>query len=126
MKNILRILFLHTVVFFVFFLSLPAFAQDLLGTEVGAYAGLTNADPRLMVALIIKWVMGLMGLGALVIFLYSGFEWMTSMGNDEKVKDAKKRILYTVIGMAILLSAYAITMFVFKTVYLSTGARIYN
>ena len=126
MKNILRILFLHTVVFFVFFLSLPAFAQDLLGTEVGAYAGLTNADPRLMVALIIKWVMGLMGLGALVIFLYSGFEWMTSMGNDEKVKDAKKRILYTVIGMAILLSAYAITMFVFKTVYLSTGARFYN
>ena len=117
---------MHTVVFFVFFLSLPAFAQDLLGTEVGAYAGLTNADPRLMVALIIKWVMGLMGLGALVIFLYSGFEWMTSMGNDEKVKDAKKRILYTVIGMAILLSAYAITMFVFKTVYLSTGARIYN
>ena len=120
--------FLFLVIFFSFFSFAPALAQntDMLGTEIGVYAGLTKADPRLMVASIIRGVMGLMGLGALVIFLYSGFEWMTSMGNEEKVKDAKKRILYTVIGMAILLSAYAITMFVFKTVYLSTGARFYN
>ena len=119
--------FLSTILIFSVFFVAPAFGQaDLLGTEYGASSGLGNADPRLVVSSVIRAVLGLLGLGALIILLYSGFEWMTSMGNDEKVKDAKKRILYTVIGMAILLSAYAITMFVFKTVYLSTGARIYN
>ena len=130
MKKMLGLLFLHAVVFSLFFLVYSGVAKgqvgqaDMLGTEIGASAGLTSADPRLMVALIIKWVMGLMGMVALIIFLYSGFEWMTSMGNDQKVGDAKKRIWYAVIGMVVLLSAYAITMFVFKTVYLVTDARI--
>ena len=122
----LKLLFLLVIIFFSIFSFVPVFAQfDMLGTEYGGYSGLGNQDPRFVVARMLGWAMGLLGVGALGIFIYSGFEWMTALGNDQKVASAKKRILYTVIGMGILLSAYAITMFVFKTVYLSTNARLY-
>lgn len=111
---------------FIVFLNTVSAQTDLLGTEYGAYSGLGNADPRSVVAGIIKAVMGLLGVGALIIFLYSGFEWMTAGGNDTKVNDAKKRLWYAIIGMGVLLSAYAITMFVFRVVYESTTGRFFN
>lgn len=128
MKRILSI-FVLVFIFLGGFLVHPELVKgqnDLLGTEYGAYSGLGNADPRSVVAGIIRAVMGLLGVGALIIFLYSGFEWMTAGGNDTKVNDAKKRMWYAIIGMGVILSAYAITMFVFRIVYESTTGRFFN
>ena len=61
---------------------------------------------------IINTVLGLLGLIALVIILMGGFKWMTSGGNEEKVGEAKKLLGAGVIGIIIILAAYAITSFV--------------
>lgn len=126
-KKFLLTFFLSTTLIFSVFFVLPVFAQtDLLGTEYGASSGLANTDPRLMVGLVIRAILGLLGVGGLILLLYSGFEWMTSMGNDQKVGDAKKRIWYTIIGMAIIFMAYAITTFVFRVVYETSTNRFFN
>ena len=127
MKKMLIMFFLSTILIFSVFFVAPAFGQaDLLGTEYGASSGLGNADPRLVVSSVIRAVLGLLGLGALIILLYSGFEWMTAGGNDQKVGDAKKRIWYTMIGITVIFMAYAITLFVFKVVYESASGRFFN
>jgi Zn-dependent protease with chaperone function len=56
--------------------------------------------------------MGLLGLVAVVIILLGGFKWMTSGGEETKVGEAKKLIISGVIGLIIILSAYAIANFV--------------
>jgi len=46
------------------------------------------------------------------LILYGGFKWMTAGGNEEQVGEAKKIIISGVIGLIIILSAYAIANFV--------------
>lgn len=91
------------------------------GLSYAESTGLGNRDIRATVASIIKVAMGLLGIVAVVIILIGGFEWMTAGGSDDKVGEAKKRILYGVMGLAIILSAYALTTFVLTQLYTATS-----
>ena len=74
--------------------------------------GLPATDIRLIIAKIIRVALSLLGIIALLLILYAGFLWMTAGGNDEQIASAKKVMFNTVIGLAIILSAYAIVSFV--------------
>ena len=86
--------------------------------EVGkAYTTGEPQDPRLVVADIIKIVLGFLGIIAVILILYAGFKWMTSGGNEEKVSSAKKILTAGIIGLAIILSAYLIANFIINRIY---------
>lgn len=92
-----------------------AFGQ--LGAAGGTSgAGLSSTDPRILAARIIKVALSILGTVFLVLVLYAGFLWMTAGGEDGKIETAKKLLSDAVIGLAIILSAYAITFFVFDVV----------
>ena len=61
---------------------------------------------------LINVLLGLLGIVAVVIILVAGFKWMTAGGNDDKVSEARKMLFAGVIGLAIILSAWAIAKFV--------------
>jgi len=82
------------------------------GIGYGAYTGLPTQDLRVVIANIIRTAMGLLGIIAVLIVLYGGFKWMTSAGSDEKVGEAKKIITAGIIGLIIIITAYAIASFV--------------
>ncbi len=73
-------------------------------------------DIRHIAAQIIKGVLGLLATIFLILIIYAGFKWMTSQGNEEKVKDAQKKIMQATIGLIIIMSAYAITLFITELV----------
>lgn len=84
--------------------------------------GLPATDIRLVVANIIRIALGLLGIVALVLIIYAGYLWMTAGGNEDQIATAKKFLLNAVIGLAIILSAYAIVSFVIsKLVGATTG-----
>lgn len=56
-----------------------------------------------------------LGIIFLVLILYAGFVWMTSMGNEIKIQKAKKTLENAIIGVIIILSSYAISSFVLRT-----------
>jgi len=108
------------------FIPLSANAgNDLLGVEYGEFTGLGRRDPRETVASIIKIVLSLLGIIALCFILYAGFKWMTAGGNEETVTMAKKTLSAAVIGLVIILSAYAITNFVLRQLYSATTGYTY-
>lgn len=45
---------------------------------------------------------------ALFMFLWAAVEWMTSGGEKEKVASARNKIIYTIIGIVLLATAFAI------------------
>lgn len=67
----------------------------------------------------INSVLGIMGVIAVVLIVYAGGLWLTAAGSDEKVKQAKKIIRTTVVGLLILGFAYGITTFI---IALAVGA----
>lgn len=93
---------------------------ELLPSSVGVGTGLGTSDIRVTIARIIRVAMGLLGIVAVVIILIGGFTWMTAGGNEEKVGEAKKWIFAGIIGLAIILSAYAIASFVINNLVNAT------
>jgi hypothetical protein len=88
--------------------------------NVGSATGLGTQDVRQTIGKIINVALSLLGVIVLVIIIYGGFLWMTAGGNDEKVGEAKKWIFGGIIGLVIILSAYAIASFVISNLVTAT------
>lgn len=76
------------------------------------------------VAQLINVALSLLGIIAVVIILVGGFKWMTAGGNDEKTGEARKWIFSGIIGLAIIMSAWAITRFVFIQLQKATNSGV--
>ena len=96
-------------------------AEDLFGDDFTDNTGLGEADLEKTIARLIKVALGFLGIIAVIIVLMGGFKWMTASGNDDKVQEAKKMLIAGVIGMAIILSAYAITTFAESSILEATA-----
>ncbi|PIR03714.1 MAG: hypothetical protein COV59_04555 [Candidatus Magasanikbacteria bacterium CG11_big_fil_rev_8_21_14_0_20_39_34] len=97
-------------------------AQDTFGIGYASATSLGDRDVRVTISSIINVALSLLGIVALVIILAGGFKWMTAGGNDEKVTEARKLMISGVIGLAIILSAYAIAKFVLQQLSRATAS----
>jgi len=53
---------------------------------------------------IANYVTGIIGLLAIIMFLWAGILFLTSAGNEQRITSAKKAVFYAIIGLAIALS----------------------
>lgn len=67
-----------------------------------------------IVATVIEAFLGLLAIIFIILMIVAGYKWMTAAGNEDKVKEARTQIKNAVIGLAIIIMAYAITYFVFE------------
>jgi len=96
------------------------FGGEDTGADFASTAGLGEADLVDTIAQIIRIALGFLGVFAVIIILIGGFKWMTAQGNDEDVKKAKKFIFSGIIGLVIVISAYAIASFVIDSIITAT------
>ncbi|MBI5622053.1 hypothetical protein HY933_04300 [Candidatus Falkowbacteria bacterium] len=101
--------------------AVAALDADSLGLGYATATGLTSTDVRETAARIINVALGLLGIIAVVIILVGGFKWMVAGGNEEKVGEAKKLISAGVIGLVIIITAYAIAAFVINALIEATS-----
>ncbi len=99
----------------------PLDAQDIIGSDFGDSTGLGQGDLKTTIGSLIRVALGFLGVVAVVIVLLGGFKWMVAGGNDEKVAEAKRLIIAGIIGLAIILSAFAITQFVISSIVTATS-----
>ncbi len=64
---------------------------------------------------IIGTILAFIGVLFLILMIYAGLMWMTAGGNEQTVDKSKSLIINAVIGLIIVLAAYAITAFVGNT-----------
>jgi hypothetical protein len=62
-----------------------------------------------IIASVIEIILSFLGMIFVVLILISGVNWMTAHGNEEKVSKAKETILNLIIGLILVLAAFAIT-----------------
>lgn len=86
-------------------------------------AGLGGSGSTLTVTigLVINAFLGILGVIFLVLTIFAGFTWMTAMGDEKKIAKAKNILISAVIGLVVLLSAYAISSFVIDQLSTATG-----
>jgi len=66
------------------------------------------------IGLIIQWALSIVGSIALLMFVLGGFIWLTSAGNPDRIKRGKQILVWSAIGLAAMLSAYAITQVILQ------------
>lgn len=90
-------------------LLLPAFAGAQITTVQTFVTGVNDITGTLgVINKIATWFMTIVIALAVIMFVYAGFLYLTSGGDDEKVKNAKNYLLYGIIGIAVALLAGAL------------------
>jgi len=114
-KNTL--ILLVAVFLFLFVFNFALAAVDKLDNPLGDID-----DPRVVIGNIIKALLGIVGSLALAIFVYGGFNWVISAGNEEKIKKGKDMIIWATFGLAVIFASYALVNFVIGAVAGSGGS----
>ena len=86
--------------------SLPNPLIDSNGKSITSVPQLINT--------IIVGILGLVGAVALLMFVYGGVLWMTSLGNDQRVTKGKETLTWATIGLVIIFASYAILTTIFN------------
>lgn len=80
------------------------------------YAADVSEIPSLsrVVASIVFIFLAASGVIFVILFIYGGAIWLTALGNEERVKEAKTILFNAIIGIVIVFSAYSLTYFMVR------------
>lgn len=109
-----RIIVLTSIIVLSLGVVLPALAQIGAEGQNKAFieaAGLGTAPVAVVISDIIKVFLSFLGVIFIVLIVYAGFMWMTAAGAEDKITKAKTTLAAAIIGLAIILAAYAITYY---------------
>ena len=73
---------------------------------------------------IIRTVLSVLGSVFLILMFFAGWLWMRASGNQEKVDKAKKQIKTLVIGLVIIIAAYALSSWVVRLLVSGSGSLV--
>ncbi|MCX6778944.1 MAG: pilin [Candidatus Magasanikbacteria bacterium] len=99
-------------------------ATTKLDTAGKAYGETAQKDLPTLIGQIIQVALSLLGVIFLVLIVYGGYKWMIARGEAKEVEVAKDTMTRAIIGLAIVLAAYAITYFVIARFTTAAGIVI--
>lgn len=76
-----------------------------------------------VIAGVINAVLGTMGIVFVILMLYAGFLWMTAGGDTKNVDKAKTLLKNAIVGVFILIGAFAISSFVLGSLSGAVGTK---
>ena len=112
-KKIWNLFDVRACIFFVvLFIGMLSFvsAKDVLPQpdELGLPFEGANKEATTSIVTIIKETIKYVGLLAILAISWGGIQFLTSIGNEEKVKHAKQTVIYALVGVILSVLAYAI------------------
>ena len=87
------------------------YADGPVTTVEGTPNGVLTSIPT-AIGKVVGAILAFVGIGFFILMIYGGFLWMFARGNEQEVTKAKDLIQSAVIGLIIVLAAYALTAYV--------------
>ncbi len=79
----------------------------------GGEVDIPTVDGNTLLANLLNLVYFVLGIVAVIFIIMAGYRYLTSNGDPAKAQKAMQTILYAVIGLVVVVAAFAITNFVF-------------
>lgn len=114
--NIFLLLVLLILPYFVFAENKTLENLKSVGTTNGGYAAATDTSAAGLAGTVAKTFLSILGVIFLILMLYSGYNWMIAHGDEQKVNKAKDTLRTSIIGLIIVVSAYAISAYVINKI----------
>jgi len=109
------------VIFLAFFVFLSQ-GHNVLATAMKSLEDTKNigfgkdslkiTDAQTGIGQLLGVILSLLGLAFFLLIVYAGFKWMFARDNASEVTKAKEMITNAIIGLVVVLTAYAITSFI--------------
>lgn len=99
----------------VFVLTVPVLAQETGFAEGLARAGFMSGlgvtaffPLKALLLIFMRWLLSLVAIFAIIAFVISGFMYLTSAGDEDQAKTAKKAFTYALIGLIVSISGLVV------------------
>ncbi len=122
--GVFGVLVFATSIFFIFKSPVLAVATDMFASDAEGFretVGLSDDSLVEIIARIINIVLGVLGVVLVILNIYGGITWMTAGGDGEKINKAKRILMNAAIGLLIVVSAWAITVFIVRSLGQAIG-----
>jgi cytochrome bd-type quinol oxidase subunit 2 len=106
--------------YFVFGQTMSDSLKDLGAKSGYQTSGVDQFSVSRIAGMAVNVFLSLLGIIFIALMLYGGYLWMTGRGNEEKITRAKDLIQAAIIGLIIVVAAYAISFFVFNRIVSQT------
>jgi hypothetical protein len=122
--NLTKIVIAIVIIFFTLSFANTSFALKNLSDSTGILgdvagnSGYRSEDTSLdaKIGSVIQVALSFVGVVFLVLMIYGGYLWMTARGEEQQITKAKDLIRAAIIGLIIIVMAYAISYFILKNV----------
>ncbi len=102
-----------------------AFAQGTTDISVNpATAGFKILNISTLINSLLKFTLGIVGLLVFIYLIWGGIEWLTAGGDKSKTESARQKITNAIIGLAIVASAFAISIVLSNFFGINIGGNI--
>ncbi len=106
----------------IFAIAPVALAADF-GLGYGTNLGLGTQDLRVTIMRVVQVALGFLGIIAIILFMYGGWLYLSSAGNEEKISRGKQVLINAVIGLVIIFTSFAIVSFIINFLGSATGSQ---
>ena len=72
-------------------------------------------NPLTILALVIQTMMVLVGMLAVLFLIIGGLQMVGSAGSPQRFKNGREAVIYSIVGIGIAISAYALVGFIAKS-----------
>lgn len=81
----------------------------------------SRADVYVIIGRVTDVVLSFLGVVILVLYIYGGYQFLTSAGATDKIKKGKDILIQTTIGAIIILASYAIVSYVLENLIIAVN-----
>ncbi len=89
-------------------LSNAGFGGGILQAGITSGLGVTILPFSAILIRLMQWMLSLVSIFAIIAFVISGFMYLTSAGDEEQAKIAKKAFTYALIGLIVAISGLVV------------------
>lgn len=94
------------------------YGSDVVPCQVGEDGcpyGKPVTDLRTNIRIALNVIFGFLGIVVIIMLVYGGFEWLTSMGSEDKVKKGRDTMLWAAAGAVAIAIAWTVASFILYT-----------
>lgn len=115
MKNLFLVILLST---FLLALAAPVLAN---GGDLVLPKPIPCDTAQCLILGILRYLLGLMAIVATFMFIYGGFMWLSSAGNEKRIQQGKETLSWAAIGIVVILLSWALIRYLI-TVLTNAGS----
>ncbi len=89
-----------------FIIALGLLLLPVVASTQGPEPLITHPDQVIgLLSSVLGYVWTILGILVVLMFLYAGFMFITAAGDDDRIKNAKKMVLWSLVGIVVMLMA---------------------